>query len=326
MLYRLVRFLREKKISFTDLWTYLECPQAFLFRILRAPRLESAPSRVGNVVHNRAELGDTDEARQYQERQLERLEPAERAEAEAEVEKLSATEEKLDAADDSAEKHNEELFAFHDTNWWFPSWAADALPGWLKEYVNPTGWTFLSKLDQKSIVRESGKTQILERKRGYQMHDKYREQLFYSGTILLLGRHAEGPIKLVARLLKAERDYEFWYKPGKRWEQLARWRKVLGEIVSAMDREVVKMRLEAELDRTGDTPTAQQLAILEQVNFPAKPVGDREWPCRECPWRHICPAKKQAAKAAEAAGDDNANDNLVTLTVAGQPSEESLVA
>jgi hypothetical protein len=314
------------KISFTDLWTYLECPQAFLFRKMRAPKIESTGSRVGNVVHKRADVGDTDEAREYQERQFAGMTERQRARAEEQVEVLVATEETLDAADESTDKRSEQLFAFHDTNWWFPKWAAEALPGSLRDYGDPSGWTFLTQVDQKSEL-ESGRTQLVERKKGGVIHDKYREQLFYSGTVLLLGRHAEGPIHLVVRLLRAARDIPFWYKPGKRWEQLARWRKVVAEIVGAMDREIVKMRLQRWLQRSGETPTAQQQQLLEQVNFPAKPVGDCEWPCRECPWRHICPAKAQGRKQAEAAAAGAANSNdLVPLTVLGQQSEDALVA
>lgn len=335
---RLIRFLQERKISFTDLWTYLECPLAFLFRKMGAPRLESTGSRVGNVVHNRAEMGDTDQARQYQDAQFEALDdterlgedgeviPSQRARAERQVEQLVATDERLDAADTSTDKRNEQLYAFHDTNWWFPEWAT--IPAHLAGYKEPSGWTLLSQVDQISKY-EGGKGQVLERKKSWAMHDKYKEQLFFSGTILQLSRVITGPLHLVVRLLKAEREVEFWYKPSKRWEQLARWRKVIAEIVTNMDREIAKIRLERKFERDGGTPTVQEQAILDRVNFPARPVADGEWPCRECPWRHICPAKKQAVVGN--ADNDNAGaqtgENLVQITTSGgAKNEDSLVA
>lgn len=331
---RLLWFLEEMSISFSDLWTYLECPLAFLYRKEGVPRLDSAGSRVGNVVHNRADVGDTEEARQYQDRQFEGLDdtetigedgqviPSQRARAEKQVDRLVATDARLDAADPSTDKRNEQLHAFHDTNWWFPEWAT--LPAHLADYKERSGWTFFTKVDQHSVNPDGG-GQVLERKKGGRMQEKYKEQLYYSGTILLLNRTFKGPLHLVVRLLKAGRDVEFWYKPSKRWEQLARWRKVLAEIVANMDREIAKIRLERKFEREGGTPTAQERVILERVNFPARPVADGEWPCRECPWRHICPAKKQPAVVGDA-DNDNAGALVQVTTSGGAKTEDSLVA
>jgi hypothetical protein len=306
MLEKLTRFLDARRIAFRDLWTFLECPQAFLFRVGRAPRRANTSSMIGDVVHRFADTGRVAEARHSKRRLLAQVPREERAAVRLEVKSLVRAERTLATADSSTGKRDEQLFAYRDDLWWFPDWAAEALPVWLREFVKPSFWTFLIQVDQKSTL-EDGSTQLVERKKGGTMQAAYKEQLFYSGMVLLMGRHAQGPVRLVVRLLRAARDVPFWYKPARRWEQLARWRKVVAEIEGGLEKEIKRLQLQSDLQRSGEPPTAEQAEALERVNFPPKPVGDGDWPCRECPWRHICPAKslslKQEVEVAAAATD-----------------------
>ncbi len=244
----------DKRLSFSDLWAFNECPQQFLWRRQRVRGEFTVHQAVGNVVHKLAAEGDSEAAREYATRQLARFTPGEQAEANQRIEALAQANEEMSGEDTSCDRKPEKLVIWKDPI---------------------SGWELVAKPDEVSVTQGRkglDLLQVTDIKTGGRLKKKHKEQIYFFGMVVSLARDYHGPVKLVVRLLGSRASQStalpsshvpgeevLWYSPHLTGKQLDKVRRVIQGIE----------------------------ACEEKDNFPATP----EWrACNGCKFRQRCPA------------------------------------
>ncbi len=250
-------FRRKKSLSFSDLWTFIECPEEYLARLLRKTQKRTKEGVVGEATHAIAEQhGETtDEIRRFIEKEVSALPEEEREETVRRIELVSANAQEM--AEDDPEDDE-------DTD-------RESVYKWFFEQV---GWTLCAKPDKVDYVEEDGRQimEITDYKSGssHEYHDengtvsyrakrKHREQIYFFAMVVSLALNWNGPIRLRIRYWGNKSECKpLWYSRRRTNEALA-------EVAAQIK------RIET---------------CIEEARFPAKPGF---W-CKNCPLAQNCEA------------------------------------
>lgn len=187
----------NRSLSFSDLWTFMECPHEYLSRIRGQKSKRTKEQVVGDATHAIAENGGTQTAdiREFIEKEIARLPQSERAETLERIEQIAENARTMAEGDeeDGNDTDREEVY-----RWLFES----------------TGWTLCAKPDKVEIVREGDRRilEISDYKSGnsheirgpdgsviYRAKRKHREQLLFFALVLSRAMNWTGPIRLRIR-------------------------------------------------------------------------------------------------------------------------------
>lgn len=182
----------KKKISVSDLLAFRQCPQAY-FEMVRGKRRPSTQFEVvGKVTHRLAAGGDSDDARQYVEKQLALLSSEERVVAQQDIEELTKTAGEM--IDEQVTADDQEL----QLSWYDPE----------------TGWTIFAKPDELFYFTDSlgyKVMQITDIKTAFKLKGRHKDELFLFGLVASLALNYRYSIRLVVRLLRSKSEVTFWY-------------------------------------------------------------------------------------------------------------------
>ena len=210
----------KRSLSFSDLWTFLECPEEYLARLQRKKQKRSKEQVVGDATHAIAEQHGkkTAEIREFIRHELALL-PAEQRE-----ETLKAIEVVAANAQEMAE-HDEEDDDETDR---------ESVHRWLFERL---GWTLCAKPDKVDFVMEGGRQimEITDYKSGksheyydsvsgktvYRPKRKHKEQIYFFALVVGLAMNWTGPIRLRIRYWGNKAECEpMWFSHRRTQEAL----------------------------------------------------------------------------------------------------------
>lgn len=207
----------KRSISFGELWTFEECPQQYLARLMRQKQTVTKEQVVGNATHALAETkGEkTAAVERLIARELACLPAHEQEETLARIELVSANAKEMAEADNDDDGDTERETVYR----WFH-----------KE----SGWWLCAKPDKVEIVEEDGKQilDILDYKSGasyeygtddgvsYRPKRKHKEQIYFFALVVANAMNWTGKIRLRIRYWgnKAECKpmwYSHYRSPGK---------------------------------------------------------------------------------------------------------------
>ena len=187
----------KRSLSFSDLWTFLECPKEYLARLQRKKQKRTKEQVVGNATHAIAEQHgeQTEEVRTLIAEELAQLPEAEREETLVRIQQVAANAQamaELDGEDDD------------DTD-------RESVYKWVFEAI---GWTLCAKPDKVDFVTEDGRQimEITDYKSGssHEFHEadgsisyrpkrKHKDQIYFFAMVVSLALGWTGPIRLRIR-------------------------------------------------------------------------------------------------------------------------------
>lgn len=210
----------KRSLSFSDLWTFLECPEEYLARLQRKKQKRSKEQVVSDATHAIAEQhGERTEAiRVFIQQEVSLLPEAEREETLKRIEQVAAN------AQEMAE-HDEEDDGDTDR---------ESVHRWLFERC---GWTLCAKPDKVDFVVEDGRQimEITDYKSGrcYEYYDsstnttvyrpkrKHKEQIYFFAMVVSLALNWSGPIRLRVRYWGNKAECQpMWYSHRRTQEGL----------------------------------------------------------------------------------------------------------
>lgn len=251
----------KRSLSFSDLWTLLECPEEFLARLLRLKQKKTKEQVVGDATHAIAEQHgeQTDEIRTFIAKELAQLPEGERQETLARIQQVAANAQAMAEGDGDDDE---------DTD-------RESVYRWVFEAI---GWTLCAKPDKVDVVVEDGRQilEITDYKSGsshewqeadgqvsYRPKRKHKEQIYFFAMVVSLSMNWTGPIRLRIRYWANKAECKpMWYSHRRTNEQLD---EVAGHI----------RRLEE---------------YLATKSFPKRPGF---W-CKHCPLAATCEGNQQA--------------------------------
>ncbi len=182
----------KKKISVSDLLAFRQCPQAY-YEMVRGKRRRATQFEVvGNATHRLAAGGDSEDARQYVEKQLGLLSTEEQQAARKDIDELAKTAGEM--IDEQVTADDQEL----QLSWLDPE----------------TGWTIFAKPDELFYFTDSLSykvMQITDIKTAFKVKGRHKDELFLFGLVASLALNYRHSIKLVVRLLRSKSEVAFWY-------------------------------------------------------------------------------------------------------------------
>ena len=194
----------RKTLSFSDMQTFLESPEAYLNRINNGYQRGKTPiDHIGESVHAvaAASLGERD---QVLRKQLSLVKEEEREQLEKIVRERVNSSESMAAREGQSHRKKEQLIKY-------------LIPGVMD-------WTLVAVPDEIAEVDDGfgGKIlQITDLKNAFILKERHKRQLFFFGMVLCLALGINKPIKLVVRLLGSGRSIVFWYSPKMTERKLA---------------------------------------------------------------------------------------------------------
>lgn len=207
----------KKKLAYSDLRAFRECPQQYSLRVRRAKRAErTVHEAVGDITHA-ASADDSKERQAHLAEQLQALPAEQREEVAKAVEELTATALEMSEAQDVSEREKEKQLRWLDPQ---------------------TGWELLAKPDEIGMVEDprGGEIlQIVDNKTAYKLRSKHLKQLYFFGLVARLAKKYPGAIRLVVRLLKSKDEAVFFSSPKKVAEELAKIRGTIRAIESRIE-------------------------------------------------------------------------------------------
>lgn len=251
----------KKSLSFSDLWTFLECPEEYLARIQRKKQKVTKEQVVGNATHALAENhGEASDAIRISiEQELSLLPAEERAETLKRIEIVAANAQEMATCDDEDDDDTdrESVYRF---------------------LYDKLGWTLCAKPDKVDFVEVDGRQvmEITDYKSGrsheyydqetgdtaYRPKRKHKEQIYFFAMVVSLALNWTGPIRLRIRYWGNKADCKpMWYSHRRTGEALL---ELSGHI--------------ARIER-----------YLAEKQFPAKPGF---W-CKDCPLADSCQANRE---------------------------------
>lgn len=249
----------KRSLSFSDLWTFLECPQEFLARLQRKKQKRTKEQVVGDATHALAEQNgeQTEEIRQFIAKEIALLPEQEREETLEKIQLVSANAQAMAEEDpeDDDETDRESVYRF------------------LYESI---GWTLCAKPDKVDYVFERGKQimEITDYKSGssheylengelrYRPKRKHKEQIYFFAMVVSLALGWNGPIRLRIRYWGNKAECPPMYYSHYR-----------------TDEQLYQLSLQIKRIQT----------YLEAREFPTKPGF---W-CKDCPLSLSCEANRQ---------------------------------
>lgn len=252
----------KRSLSFSDLWTFLECPQEYLARIQRKKQKRTKEQVVGDATHAIAEQHgeQTAEIRAFIEQEIALLPLEERDETLKRIELVSANAQQMAELDEEDDE---------DTD-------RESVYRWIFAAV---GWMLCAKPDKVDYVFEDGRQimEITDYKSGssheyfdgqtgsrvYRPKRKHKEQIFFFAMVVSLAENWTGPIRLRIRYWGNKAECQpIWYSHRRTQERLQE----LAQHISRIE------------------------SYLVSQKFPSKPGF---W-CKDCPLAATCEAGKQA--------------------------------
>lgn len=226
----------KRSLSFSDLWTFEECPEEYLARLQRKKQKRTMEQVVGDATHAMAENHgeQTAEIRRFIEQEVSLLPEEDREEALQRIERIAHN------AQDMAETDRQDD---EDTD-------RESVYRWLFEAL---GWTLCAKPDKVEFVNEGGRQVmvITDYKSGssheyidprskaliYLPKRKHKEQIFFFAMVVSLAQNWTGPIRLKIRYWGNKAECQpMWYshrRTGERLDEAARQIKLVEDYLSA---------------------------------------------------------------------------------------------
>jgi len=206
----------KKKLAYSDLRAFRECPQQYWKRVNRAKRVaRTVHEAVGDITHA-ASADDSKERQAHTAKQLAELPQEQRAEVAKVVEELTAAALEMSEAQDVSDREKEKQLRWLDPE---------------------TGWELLAKPDEIGMVEDprGGEIlQIVDNKTAYKLRSKHLKQLYFFGLVARLAKKYPGAIRLVVRLLRSKDEAVFFSSPKKVDRELAKIRRTIRAIESRL--------------------------------------------------------------------------------------------
>lgn len=250
----------NRSLSFSDLWTFLECPQEYLARLRRQKQKRSKEQLVGDATHAIAENnGETSESiRVFIEKEISLLPVEDREATRKRIELVSANAQEMAESDEDSDDSDRE-----------------SVYRWLFAQL---GWTLCAKPDKVDFVKEGGREimEITDYKSGssheyldpesgeviYRPKRKHKEQIYFFAMVLSQALNWTGPVRMRIRYWGNKAECKpMWYSHRRTQEALA--------------------------ELAGHIKRIEQ--YLAQQSFPAKPGF---W-CKDCPLAETCESNRQ---------------------------------
>jgi hypothetical protein len=222
--------MKRKSLSFSDLWTFLECPKMYLARQQRKTQKRNKEMLVGDVAHAVAEHHgeQTEEIRTFIAKELALLPEEERAQTISRIEQVTANAQEMAELDDDDDNETDREKVYR---WFFEEfgWTICAKPDKL-DYSDDGRRKIMEITDYKSgCAYES--TNPANGQRSFKPKSKHKEQIYFFALVISLAENWTGPIKLNLRYWGNKADCPpMWYSHNHTWNSLDRLGKQIKRI------------------------------------------------------------------------------------------------